>query len=144
MLAAELTPGTEPQNMMAEAIAILDPVVALLSLVPITGDRTLLAEYGPAIEGAREMLVPPPPGQDPAAADEAAAAKVRELLLAAMRRGQRPLIQTPDRALFHEMARLATGTDMPEPSIPVGLQHAGFVTDTRVHQRSGCPRPISR
>lgn len=139
MLAAEFTPGAEPQDMMAEAIAVLDPVVALLSLVQITGDRTLLAKYGPAIEGAREMLVPATPGQEPPAVDEAAVAKVRELLLAAMRRGQRPVIQAPDRALFHEMARLATGMDVPEPSIPVGLQHAGFVTDTRVHQPERMP-----
>ena len=36
------------------AIAALDPVVALLSLVQITGDRTLLSQYGPALDGTQD------------------------------------------------------------------------------------------
>ncbi|WP_428334759.1 hypothetical protein [Novosphingobium sp.] len=42
--------------MLDQAIAELDPVVALLSLVQITGDRTLLHKFGPALEGTQHKL----------------------------------------------------------------------------------------
>ncbi len=37
-------------------IDALDPVVALLALIQFTGDRTLLAKYGPALEGTQHKV----------------------------------------------------------------------------------------
>ena len=37
-------------DMLEVSIAALDPIVALLSLVQITGDRTLLDTWGPALQ----------------------------------------------------------------------------------------------
>lgn len=40
---------------MQAAIDALNPIVALLSLIHITGDQTLLHRYGPHLEGAQEQ-----------------------------------------------------------------------------------------
>ena len=44
---------TVDETMLDQAIDALDPVVALLTLIQITGDRTLLHRYGDALEGRR-------------------------------------------------------------------------------------------
>lgn len=132
----------ESESLLDEAVSVLDPAVALLSLVQIIGDRTLLRKYGPLVEGARMM---PPSifgdGSNTPEVNHAAVAEVRSRLLQAMRRGQQPVLPKPDRALFHEMARMATGIDLPELSLDVGLQHAGFVSDTRIRQAEKMPSP---
>jgi len=120
---------------LESAIADLDPIVALLSLVHLTGERDLLHRYGPLLEGTQE--------QKRAAfvslseiehkiADPAVVAEVRAMLLKEMTIDPEPLLREPDPALFREMLRLALGQDLPEASIEVARQHGGFVTDTRV------------
>jgi cation diffusion facilitator CzcD-associated flavoprotein CzcO len=125
------------------AVAELDPVVALLSLVQITGDRTLLHRYAPALEGTqdttREAFVAVDGQAAHDTADESVAKDVRQLLLNALRSGRPAVLPKLDMPLFREMARLATGVDLPEMSIEPAYQHAGFTTDTRVRHPAKVP-----
>lgn len=125
------------------AVAALDPVVALLSLVQITGDRTLLHKYGPALDGTqnktREAFVAITGEVPHDEADETLANEVRALLLREVKRARVPVLPNPDPALFREMSRLALGLELPEMSIEPAFQHAGFTTDTRVRVPQKAP-----
>jgi len=125
------------------AIAELDPMIALLALVHITGDRTLLNKYGARLEGAqtqtREAFTAIAPEAERAKADESAIAEVRALLLKAVQAGRAPILKELDMALFREMSRLALGLELPELSMEPALQHGGFVTDTRVRKPARTP-----
>jgi 4-hydroxyacetophenone monooxygenase len=118
------------------AMAALDPVVALLTLVQITGDRTLLHTYGPSLEGTQDktrsafVAIEGQLAHDEA--DEAIANEIRGLLKKEIKRGRHPVMPVLDPALFREMARLALGLDLPEASIEPAYQHAGFTSDTRI------------
>jgi len=128
---------------LEEAIAALDPVVALLSLIQITGDRTLLHRYGPALEGTqhqvKEAFVAFDKPREPSAASVEVANEVRGLLLKAVKSGKPIVLPHLDKPLFREMARLALGLELPEMSIDVAYQHAGFTTDTRVREAQRVP-----
>ena len=64
------------------AVAALDPIIALLALIQLTGDRTLLDKYGPALEGTqnktREAFVAITGTVPHEKADETIANEVRE------------------------------------------------------------------
>ena len=124
-------------DMLEVSIAALDPIVALLSLVQITGDRTLLDTWGPALqfrpgEQHKTMFTGERPPEDHAEEGARAAETVRAMLLAEMRAGTRPLLPQLDEALFRKMARVAVGQDIPDVSVGPAYQHSGFTTDTRV------------
>jgi len=113
----------------------LDPIVALLSLVHVTGDRALLHRYGPLLEGTevqqRSAMVDF--GEiGHKEADPAIVAEIRAMLVDAVEANPEPQLREPDPALFREMLRLALGQELPEASIEVARHHGGFMTDTRV------------
>ena len=125
------------------AIAALDPVVALLSLVQITGDRTLLHKYGAALEGTqhqvKEAFVAFDTAPEPSVASLQVATEVRNLLRDAVKAAKPAVLPHLDQPLFRQMARLALGLDLPEMSIKPAFQHAGFTTDTRVREAERVP-----
>ena len=126
-----------------EAIAALDPVVALLSLIQITGDRTLLHKFGPALEGTqhklREAFVNFGDQEAPSEASVEVANDVRNRLKVALLSGKPPVLPNLDKPLFRAMSHLALGMDIPEMSIEPAFQHAGFTTDTRVRTPRAVP-----
>ena len=126
-----------------EAIDALDPVVALLALIQITGDRTLLHKYGPSLEGTqhkvKEAFVAFDDGYVPNAASLQIAKEVRDQLRQAVKAGKPAVLPKLDKPLFREMARLALGLDLPEMSIDPAFQHAGFITDTRIRDPQRIP-----
>ena len=126
-----------------EAIDALDPVVALLALIQLTGDRTLLHQYGAALEGTqhkvKEAFVAFADDEEPSEASKEVAAEVRNRLRAAVKSGKPAVLPHLDKPLFRQMARLATGVDLPEMSIDPAFQHAGFTTDTRVRKPQRVP-----
>lgn len=134
--------GGEPAITLEAAIADLDPIVALLSLIHLTGDRQLLNQFGPLLEGTQD--------QKRAAfvdfgdnvhkqADPAVVAEIRAMLLHEMKGNREPLLREPDPALFREMLKLALGQELPEASIEPARHHGGFVTDTRVRKQETLP-----
>lgn len=126
--------NTEPT--LESTVAGLEPVVALLSLVHLTGDRSLLHRYGPALDGTqqqlREAFAAVGGDAEHREADPVIVAQIRERLLDRLRRDPRPILTRVDPALFRDMARLALGIDMPERSLGPAYQYAGFTTDTRI------------
>jgi len=142
MLAAtQVYPSAGPT--LETAVAALDPIIALLVLVQITGDRTLLHRYGPAFEGTqdktREAFVAIDGVKPQAEADEKLAKEVRQRLLLALRNKRAAVLPHLDMPLFRQMARLALGLELPEMSIEPAYQHAGFTCDTRVHKPERVP-----
>jgi len=139
----EVMIGQERVPTLESAIAALDPVVALLSLVQITGDRTLLHKYGPALDGTqnrtREAFVAIEGEVPHDEADAAVADEIRARLLVEVKSGRQPILPNLDPPLFREMARLALGLQLPELSMEPAFQHAGFTTDTRVRTPKKVP-----
>lgn len=138
--------ANSPQTVTLDAaIDALDPVVALLSLIQITGDRTLLHKYGGALEGTqhkvKEAFVAFPDDDEPSEASQEIAREVRERLRAAVKSGKPAILPNLDKPLFREMARLALGLELPEMSMDPAFQHAGFTTDTRIHKPLRAPAP---
>ncbi len=125
------------------AIAALDPVVALLALIQITGDRTLLQKFGPALEGTqhkvKEAFVAFDTQSEPSAASLEVQQAVRAQLLAAVKSGRPAVLPNLDKPLFRQMMRLALGAELPEMSVDPAYQHAGFTTDTRVRKPLAVP-----
>lgn len=134
------TATSEPN--LDSAIAVLDPVVALLALVQITGDRTLLHKYGPRLEGTQDQTRSAFVALDRTEADKAddsVANEIRALLKHEVAAGRHPIMPHIDKTLFREMARLALGIDLPEMSLDPAYQHAGFTTDTRIREPQKVP-----
>jgi len=125
------------------AVAALDPVVALLALIQISGDRTLLHRYGPALEGTqhqvKEAFVAFDISNAPNAASQEVADAVRAKLLAAVKAGKPAVLPNLDKPLFRKMMRLALGIELPEMSVDPAYQHAGFTTDTRIRKPVAVP-----
>ena len=132
------------QTSLEQVISALEPMIALMSLVQITGDRGLLRKYGPKLEGTqhqmREAFVAVDGEIDHDEADTSIVAEIREQLLQRVKSGQTPVMPHIDLGLFRDMARLTLGFDMPERSLEPAYQHAGFTTDTRIRQPKW-PRP---
>jgi 4-hydroxyacetophenone monooxygenase len=128
---------------LESAVAALDPIIALLALVQITGDRTLLHKYGPAFEGTqdttREAFVAIDGAKPHAEANQKLANEVRQLLREALRTNRPAVLAHLDLPLFRQMARLALGLELPEMSIEPAYQHAGFTADTRVREPQKVP-----
>lgn len=134
--------GGESSITPEAAIAVLDPIVALLSLIHITGDRQLLNHYGPLLEGTQDQQRAAFVDfgyHDHKQADPAVVAEIRQLLLDEVRAGAEPLLREPDPALFREMLKLALGQELPEASIGPARHHGGFVTDTRIRKQEVQP-----
>ena len=133
------------QGKLGEAVAALDPVVALMSLIQITGDRTLLDKYGAALDGTQDktreafVAIDGPLEHDEASAE--IADEVRALLLNAVLSGREPILPKLDMALFRRMSRLTLGLDLPEMSLEPAYQHSGFTTDDRVRIPQRTPEP---
>ena len=98
---------------LERAISELDPVVALLSLIQITGDATLLHKFGEALEGTqhqiKEAFVGFNPAPEPSEASIEVANEVRGLLLKAVQAGKPAVLPQLDKPLFRAMSRLALG-----------------------------------
>lgn len=143
MAAANLTALTGDDARLEETIATLDPILALLSLVQLTGDRILLHRYWQALDGRQESVVEAfrdinaHETREPV--DPAIAAEIRARLLAAIQSGRAPVMRQLDLPTFRQMSRLLLGQDLPEMSVEVAFQHAGFTTDTRVRKAQAVP-----
>lgn len=137
--------SADTSSMLEAAVAELDPIVALLSLIHITGDQMLLHRYGPLLEGTqeqkREAFVDFGETEHKEA-DPAVVAEIRGMLLNELRGGKpEVLLDEPAPGLFREMLKLALGMELPEASFEVARQHGGFVTDTRIVPQDVMPSP---
>lgn len=126
------------------AIDWLHPIIALLSLVHLTGDRSLLARYGPALDGSQPLVhsyrvLHNPDQKPPTVPDPAVVAEVRDRLARRLVEGGPPAIGAPDRALFVEMGRLCLGFPLSDKDLPMVMEQAGFVTDTRLVRATVAP-----
>lgn len=125
------------------AISSLHPTIALLSLIQITGNRTLLNRYWDALDGrqedALESMRDVNAHGETKIVDAAIAAEIRTALRKALASGRAPVLNKLDLPLFRRMSRLLLGADLPEMSVDVAYQHAGFTTDTRVRQAAEVP-----
>ena len=125
------------------AIDALDPILALMALIQVTGDRTLLHRYWNALDGKQEGVVEAfrdidaHETHDPV--DPAIAAEIRDALRAAVKAGKPAVMPRIDMPMFRKMSRLLLGKDLPEMSVDVAFQHAGFTTDTRVREARDVP-----
>lgn len=121
----------------------LEPVMALMSLVQITGDRSLLNKYWDALDGKQESVVEAFRDIDAhearEAVDPAIAAEIRGKLMIALKSGKAPVMPQMDLPMFRKMSRLLLGQDIPEMSMEVAFQHAGFTRDTRVRKAQQVP-----
>lgn len=79
------------------AVAALDPVVALLCLVHLTGDRSLLTRFGPAFDGAQRgpQSTFAGPVATMKAVDPVVVAEIRDLLVRAMSANPEPVLTRP-------------------------------------------------
>jgi len=136
-------PAMNDDSRIDAAIDALDPTMALMALIQITGDRTLLHRYWDSIDGRQEELVETfvdihaheeRPRIDPAVAKE-----IRERLRAAVKAEKPAVMPQLDKPMFRKMSRLLLGQDLPEMSVDVAFQHAGFTTDTRVRKAEDVP-----
>ncbi|MEC3948150.1 flavin-containing monooxygenase [Sphingobium sp. HWE2-09] len=125
------------------AIDGLDPVLALMALVQITGDRTLINRYWNDIDGRQEGVVEAFQDINAHEAREpinpAIASEIRESLRAAVSAGKAPVMPQIDMPMFRKMSRLLLGKDFPEMSVDVAFQHGGFTRDTRVRAAKDVP-----
>jgi cation diffusion facilitator CzcD-associated flavoprotein CzcO len=128
------------------AVARLHPITALLSLVHMTGDPTLLDRYGPALDGSQppvtsyKVLRDPDP-RPPSVPDPAVVTELRERLVARVRDGAPPALELPDPELFARMARLCLGFEVSRKDLPMVMEQGGFVTDTRIVRPTVAPPP---
>ena len=125
------------------AIDALDPTMALMALIQMTGNRTLLNHYWDAIDGRQEELVETfvdiHAHEERPAIDPAVVAEIRDRLRVAVKAGKPPVMPQLDRPMFKRMSRLLLGQDLPEMSVDVAFQHAGFTTDTRIRKAADVP-----
>lgn len=125
------------------AINALDPIMALMALIQLTGDRTLLHRYWSALDGKQETVVEAFRDIDAherrEPIDPQVAAEIRNALKAAVTAGKPAVMPHIDMPMFRKMSRLLLGRDLPEMSVDVAFQHAGFTTDTRVRKPNEVP-----
>jgi len=125
------------------AIDALDPILALMALVQITGDRTLLHRYWNDLDGRQESVVEAFRDTDAhemrSKVDPAIATEIRDRLRAAVQAGKPGVMPQIDMPMFRKMSRLLLGHDLPEMSVDVAFQHAGFTRDTRVRAAREVP-----
>lgn len=107
----------------------LDPVIGLLALVHLTGDRTLLDSHGPAFDGVprgggSSFSAKGPQGTKEA--DPAVVADIRARLIAEMESNPQAVLENPGPALFKQMAEFALDRSLTEDSLGMGREAAGF------------------
>ena len=131
------------ETMLERTIASLDPIMALLSLIQLTGDRTLLHRYWDALDGKQETVMEAfrdiNAHEEHEPVDPKVAAEIRARLLAAVKSGRAPVMPQLDLPTFRKMSRLLLGKDLPEMSVEVAFQHGGFTADTRVRKAQDVP-----
>jgi cation diffusion facilitator CzcD-associated flavoprotein CzcO len=136
-------PAMNADSRIDAAIDALDPTMALMALIQITGDRTLLNHYWDAIDGRQEELIETfvdiHAHEERPRIDPAVAAEIRDRLRLAVRSEKPAVMPQIDRPMFKRMSRLLLGQDLPEMSVDVAFQHAGFTTDTRVRKAADVP-----
>jgi len=132
-----------PDDRLDKAIDALDPVMALMALIQISGDRTLLHRYWDALDGRQESVAEAfrdiNAHEEKKPVDPAIAKEIREALRAAVKSGRPAVMPNIDMPMFRKMARLLLGRDLPEMSIDVAYQHGGFTSDTRVRAAHDIP-----
>lgn len=125
------------------AIATLDPIMALMALIQLTGDRTLLHRYWSELDGKQQSVVEAfrdiDAHEERQPIDPKVASDIRDALRAAVESGKQPVMPQLDLPMFRKMSRLLLGKDLPEMSVEVAFQHAGFTTDTRVRKAAEVP-----
>lgn len=140
---AEIGRFNGDEAMLAEVVGALDPIMALLSLVQLTGDRTLLHRYWNELDGKQESVVEAFRDMDAHEGHEpvnpAIALEIRNKLITAIVSGRAPVMPQIDLPTFRKMSRLLLGKDLPEMSVEVAYQHGGFTTDTRVRKAKDIP-----
>lgn len=128
------------------SVAHFHPVTALLSLVHLTGDRTLLDRYGSALDGSQPRttsykVLQDPDRPPPSVPDPDVVAELRERLVARVLDGAPPVLGSPDPELFAAMARLCLGFPVSPKDLPMVMEQGGFVTDTRIIRPTVPPPP---
>lgn len=131
------------QSGIDAAIDALDPIMALMTLIQITGDRTLLHRYWNDLDGKQEEVVEAfrdiNAHETRERVDPAVSGAIRDALRTAVKSGKPPVMPHLDMPMFRRMSRLLLGKDLPEMSMDVAFQHAGFTTDTRVREARDVP-----
>jgi cation diffusion facilitator CzcD-associated flavoprotein CzcO len=136
-------PVLDTDSKIDAAIDALNPTMALMALIQITGDRTLLNHYWNAIDGRQEELIETfvdiHAHEERPTIDPAVATEIRDRLRAAVKAEKPAVMPQIDMPMFRRMSRLLLGNDLPEMSVDVAFQHAGFTTDTRVRKAKDVP-----
>lgn len=117
---------------LRRSAAALDPVVALLCLVHLTGDRSLLTSLGRTFDGTQrgpQSTFAGPGATMQKTADPAIVAEIRKRLVKAMLTNPTPLLTRPGKALFRQMAELCLGAPIDEAACRMGSEQAGFTAD---------------
>jgi cation diffusion facilitator CzcD-associated flavoprotein CzcO len=137
-------PGGLDKIKLTSAVYALDPIVALLALAHLTGDRLLLSTLGKAFDGvprANQNSFRPTAQEGGPQVDPAIVEDIRQRLIAAMLVSQTPLLTYPDRALFAQMAELCLGRAIQPANLAMGREQAGFSKDEGAAEALKTPSP---
>ncbi|MFI9382116.1 flavin-containing monooxygenase [Kutzneria sp. NPDC052558] len=107
-----------------------ETVNLLLSAVHVTGDTTLLDRYGDRV-GRLSMYGPGPESPAEPTASPEVRAELIDLLCATLSTDDQPDYLHPSPELFTRMARVATGQELSDRYVRMGMEQAGFVPDQR-------------
>lgn len=111
----------DPERLDA-AIDAVSPGPLLMTLVHLTGDRSLLSEFASLLEKAKAAGPASAPGEYPAEVAEEVRRRARLLLGGNLE----PQLRVPDDELFLEMSRVATDDDVGSEYVPYLREQAGF------------------
>lgn len=120
----------------------LDPVVALLSLIHITGERALLNRYTADFKGRQRghrSSFAGTGGEGPKPVDPKIVEEIREALIAAMIKHPEPLLTNPGKALFKQMAELCIDMKLDDLACLMGREQAGFAKDEGASEPTKVP-----
>lgn len=125
----------DPQEQLREAVATADPAPLLMSLVHVTGDLSLLDEFGarlditePGNHYAKGIALATPPGTFPADVVADIRARAAEILTP----DAVATLGVPDAELFNRMATVATSERVDPEFVPLLREQAGFEASHRV------------
>jgi len=138
MIGARASASLETESaQLRAAVDALDPIVALLSLVHLTGDRSLLTSLGQAFDGTQrgpQSTFAGPLGTVKKTADPVVVAEIRERLVQALSTNPTPILARPGKALFRQMAELCLGVHLDEAACDMAREQAGFTVDEVLEQ----------
>lgn len=132
---------------LRDAIAVCDPAPLLMSLIHLSGDESLLDEFGSRLQlstpgthyaAAAKNLLPAGQYPDDVVADIRARA-VAMLVDSDTDRVAR--LGVPDAELFRRMAQVATAQQVDDEFVPLLREQAGFVAAQRVVPITRTPSP---